>query len=270
MNLLMDKKTSDISLEYDQAENLLQASRLSEEWLKVEKVLDEAGILHTVVFFGSARIEDRHSAELLKDKVQQLTKSIKDNHLINRAKKNVELAIKQSQYYEDARLLAKLVGQHLYHCNDKHTKLITGGGPGIMEAANRGAADIGRKSIGLNITIAAEQKPNPYVGEGFSFEFRYFSLRKMHFLKRAKGIVVFPGGFGTLDELMEVLTLMQTGKVKKIPIILYGKEFWKNAVNFEYLAEQQLIDIDDLNLYTIVDNVEDAKNQLLKVLQCAP
>lgn len=259
----MEEKPEIICLDFDQQENRAQAERLSAEWLKVEKALDEAGILQTIVFFGSARIKDKYSAERMQEKAALLADIEAHNPLAMSAKKNAQLAMQQSQYYEDARLLAKQIGLHLYQTNDQHTKLITGGGPGIMEAANRGAAEIGRESIGLNITIAAEQKPNPYVGKDLSFEFRYFSLRKMHFIKRAKSIVVFPGGFGTLDELMEVLTLIQTGKIKKIPIVLYGKSYWSKVINFEYLAEQQLIMPKDLQLFKIVDTVEEAKMLLI-------
>ncbi|MCW8880563.1 MAG: TIGR00730 family Rossman fold protein [Kangiellaceae bacterium] len=255
-------------LEADAQENQIQAERLSQEWLKVEKALDKAGILRTIVFFGSARIEDHRAAELMQEKADQLSVNNQDNELAQLAQNNAKLTKNQSLYYECARELARLLGKHLYECNDLHTKLVTGGGPGIMEAANRGAAEIGQQSIGLNITIPSEQKPNPYIAESLSFQFRYFSLRKMHFLKRAVAIVVFPGGFGTLDELLEVLTLMQTGKIDKIPIILFGQNFWSRVVDFSFLAEQQLIDEEDLNLYTIVDDVKLARNLLIQCLEC--
>ena len=255
-------------LEADDQENQVQAKRLSDEWLKVEKALDKAGILRTIVFFGSARIEDSRAAELMQEKADQLSVNNQENELVQIAQANAKLTQHQSKYYESARKLAGLLGKHFYQCNDLHTKLVTGGGPGIMEAANRGASEIGQQSIGLNITIPSEQKPNPYIAETLSFQFRYFSLRKMHFLKRAVAIVVFPGGFGTLDELLEVLTLMQTGKIDKIPILLFGQDFWKKVVNFQFLAEQQLIDEEDLNLYTIVDDVDLARNMLVQCLEC--
>jgi len=255
-------------LQIPEAEDRERAEKLSEEWLSVEKALDEAKILQTIVFFGSARIEDRHSAEVIKDKAEQLSRGQQQNHLVQSAQTSAELALAQSRYYEDARSLARKIGQHLYDCQNEITKLVTGGGPGIMEAANRGASEIGQSSIGLNIIIPREQIPNPYVSEDLSFSFHYFSLRKMHFLKRAKAIIVFPGGFGTLDELSEVLTLIQTGRMPAIPIILYGRDFWQKAINFEFLAEQRLIDPEDLKLYTLVDDIESAFQLVKDFMKC--
>ena len=255
-------------LEIPESEDRLRAERLSEEWLSVENALDRAQIFRTIVFFGSARIEDKYGAELFQDKANQLSSDSPQNHLAQSAQKSAEIALTQSRYYEDARHLAKLICQHLCDCQDPTTKLITGGGPGIMEAANRGASEIGQSSIGLNIIIPKEQIPNPYISEELSFSFHYFSLRKMHFLKRAKAIVVFPGGFGTLDELMEVLTLIQTGKMPPIPIVLYGKHYWNQAINFKFLAEQQLIDSDDLKLYTLVDDVQSAFKLVKDFMKC--
>lgn len=259
----------------DAKENRIQAKRLYQEWLKVEKALDRAGIQQTIVFFGSARIEDSRAAELMNDKLTQLRSGASEltpeerkdiEHLLSVAQHDAVVANLQSRYYEDARQLARIIARYICDRNDPHTKLITGGGPGIMEAANRGAADLGQQSIGLNITIPHEQKSNPYISKLLSFKFHYFSLRKMHFLKRAKAIVVFPGGFGTLDELMEVLTLVQTGKVAPMPIILYDRAFWDKLVNFDFLAEQRLIDDEDLKLFTKVDDVDSASKLLLSCL----
>lgn len=135
--------------------------------------------------------------------------------------------------------------------------VVTGGGPGIMEAANRGAFDAGARSIGLNITLKHEQAPNPFVTPGLCFQFRYFGLRKMHFLLRAKALVVFPGGYGTLDELFEVLTLVQTGKMRRVPIVLVGKKFWRRIVDFNFLIEEGYINSEDVLLFTIADNAEE-------------
>jgi uncharacterized protein (TIGR00730 family) len=135
--------------------------------------------------------------------------------------------------------------------------VVTGGGPGIMEAANRGAYNVGARSIGLNITLTREQSPNPFITPGLCFQFRYFGLRKMHFLLRAMALVVFPGGYGTLDELFEVLTLVQTGKVRRVPIVLVGTEFWRRAIDFAFLAEQGFISADDTRLFTVVDRAEE-------------
>ena len=137
--------------------------------------------------------------------------------------------------------------------------VVTGGGGGIMEAANRGAADKGGKSMGLNIVLPFEQRPNPYITPELCFQFHYFAIRKMHFLKRAKGLVAFPGGFGTLDELFETLTLIQTQKINPLPVVLVGKNYWENLINFEFLVEQGAINREDLDLFTIVDDAEGAK-----------
>lgn len=245
-----------------------RAKRLSEEWLSVENALDEANVLHTIVFFGSARIDDALGAEISKEKADQLSSEQPHNNVAKWAQMSASLATQQSQYYEDARQLAKAIGQYLYSCKYQTTKLITGGGPGIMEAANRGASEIGQPSIGLNINIPKEQIPNPYIHEDLSFSFHYFSLRKMHFLKRAKVIIVFPGGFGTFDELMEALTLMQTGKMPTIPILLYGNDFWTRAIDFKFLAEQRLIDPDDLQLIEHVNDVDTALSRVTSIIKC--
>lgn len=226
-------------------EDQARADRLSEEWLKVEQALDEAGINQTIVFFGSAR-------------TQQQSNSI-----------NSDLATSTNQNpmhycYESARNLARKVGEYLIQADDHSTKLITGGGPGIMEAANRGATDAGQSSIGLNIIIPCEQTPNPYVSQSFSFQFHYFSLRKMHFLKRAKAIIAFPGGFGTLDELMEALTLIQTKKIKAVPIVLFDSQFWRRLIDFEFWVERELIDREDLALFTITDSIDEAFELITK------
>lgn len=249
-------------------ENIEQAERLYSEWLQVEEALDSAGIAHTIVFFGSARIEDKHTSEIMLENARKMAESSKDSELATKALRDAKLCVKQSRFYEDARELSKRIGQYMNDCSMNNTRLITGGGPGIMEAANRGASEIGRQSIGLNIDIPNEQRPNPYIREEYSFKFHYFSLRKMHFLKRAKVVIVFPGGYGTLDELMEILTLIQTRKISPIPIILFGEEFWSRIIDFEYLAEQQFVDTQALNLYTIIDAVDEAYQSVVECLGC--
>ena len=165
----------------------------------------------------------------------------------------------KSSYYEVARELARLASRVQPDEEGKrHFVVCSGGGPSIMEAANRGAADEGQESIGLNIVLQHEQMPNPYVTPSLSFQFHYFALRKMHFLLRARAIAVFPGGFGTFDEMFELLTLIQTGKVKPLPIVLFGREFWERVVNWEALAEEGVINIDDLSLFRFVESAEEA------------
>jgi hypothetical protein len=169
------------------------------------------------------------------------------------AEKRVEL----SRWYEEARRFAAILSKAQQAGQDLEYVITTGGGPGIMEAANRGAWESGAKSIGLNITLPHEQDPNPYITPELCFQFHYFSLRKMHFLMRAKALVACPGGYGTFDELFETLTLVQTGKKRPLPIVLFGREFWTRTVNFDYLAEQGMISHDDVKLVKIVETAEE-------------
>lgn len=169
-------------------------------------------------------------------------------------RKNLELA---SRYYEEARHFARLCSQYSATTYHREFVIVTGGGPGVMEAGNRGADDVGAPSIGLNIVLPHEQAPNPYVTPDLCFNFHYFAIRKMHFLIRAKALTIFPGGFGTLDELFETLTLIQTGRMERVPVILFGKEFWQKSINVEFLAEQGTISPDDLDLLTYVDTAQE-------------
>ncbi|HBC57828.1 MAG TPA: TIGR00730 family Rossman fold protein, partial [Gammaproteobacteria bacterium] len=170
---------------------------------------------------------------------------------------------KNSRYYAEARLLARRITQLSQQGEGKRFVVVTGGGPGVMEAANRGAADVGGKSIGLNIVLPFEQLPNPYITPDLCFQFHYFAIRKMHFLKRAKGLVAFPGGFGTLDELFETLTLIQTKKIKPVPVVLVGRDYWQNLINFPYLVAQGAISAEDLELFKLVENANEAFEYLL-------
>jgi hypothetical protein len=200
----------------------LRPVRLQLEMLKPELLQREAGIEATVVIFGSARLPET------------------------------------SPYYQEARRLAKLITCHCQRDSRCDLTVVTGGGPGIMEAANRGADDAGGKSIGLNIVLPFEQGPNPYVTPELSFQFHYFAIRKMHFLIRARAMVAFPGGFGTLDELFETLTLVQTGKIDSMPIVLVGREFWRRIVDFEAMAAEGVISPGDLDLFHTVDTADEA------------
>jgi uncharacterized protein (TIGR00730 family) len=225
--------------------------RMQLEMLKPDLAQTEAGIEHTVVVFGSARFV---SAETAQAQLAAATQS-GDAQALQKAQR----AVRTAAYYEQAREFAALVA-HSCSCLPDHEKLYicTGGGPGIMEAANRGAQESGAPSVALNIVLPREQVPNPYVTSALSFKFHYFALRKMHFMMRAKALVAFPGGFGTLDELFEVLTLVQTHKTKPVPILLYGSDYWKRMFNTSVLVEEGTITEEDLKLFQYVDTPQDA------------
>ncbi len=233
----------------------LRPMRFQLELLKPELILQEYEITSTVVVFGSSRIPDPQSAEqAVKDIEGQLTMSSEDSILQNQlkqARKRKEL----SQYYLEAQDFGRLISENV---QTSKLVIITGGGPGIMEAANRGAKDCGSLSIGLNIVLPHEQFPNPYITPELSFRFHYFATRKMHFLLRAKGLVVFPGGFGTLDELFETLTLLQTKKIHPIPIVLFNKAYWNKIINFEAMVEEGTIADEDLALFHYVESAQEA------------
>lgn len=226
----------------------LRPVRFQLELLKPELLLDEAGIESTFVMYGSARIPEPEKADALVDMAATDHQKLIAERL--RAK---------SKYYDEARKLARIASRvQLTAEGRKQFVVCSGGGPSIMEAANRGADDEGRESIGLNIVLPFEQLPNPYVTPSLSFQFHYFSLRKMHFLIRARAVAVFPGGFGTFDECFELLTLIQTGKIKPLPIVLFGREFWERVVNFEALVDEGVISPDDLDLFKFVETAEEA------------
>ena len=219
----------------------LRAVRLQLELLKPEMMLAERGIRSTVILFGGARIpEPGGEAWAAKNETQ------KQNLLAN------------ARYYEEARKFARLCSEHSATTYYREFVVVTGGGPGVMEAGNRGAADCGAPSIGLNIVLPHEQAPNLYVTPELCFNFHYFAIRKMHFIMRAKAVAVFPGGFGTMDEFFETLTLIQTGRMERVPVILFGKEFWSRAVDLDYLAEQGTISPGDQNIIDAVDTADEA------------
>ncbi|MCU0857560.1 MAG: TIGR00730 family Rossman fold protein [Pontiellaceae bacterium] len=210
--------------------------RLQLEYLHPQEMMEQENIKSTIVLFGSARIPSPENAGECR---------------------NPKLA-GMSPFYEEARKLARLISTASQTRHGCEYVVITGGGGGIMEAGNRGAHDAGCKSISLNITLPHEQLPNPYVTESLCFQFHYFSMRKMHFMLRAKAFCIFPGGFGTFDELFEALTLIQTGKIKPMPVILFGSEHWKRLIDWNYLAECGLVCPSDLNLITFCDTAETA------------
>lgn len=232
--------------------------RLQTELMKPESIFQDHLILSTIVVFGGTRIVDRNQA---KRRVGRLERLLAKNPGDRKVRKQLRIArslLRKCDYYDQARRFGRLVSREGQRHHGHEYVIVTGGGPGIMEAANRGAFDIGAKSIGLNITIPHEQEPNPYISPGLCLQFHYFGLRKMHFLLRAKALVAFPGGYGTLDELFEALTLVQTKKVKPMPIILFGEKYWRGLINFEYLVEQGTIDEKDLKLFVYCDDAEDA------------
>nr|WP_211371517.1 LOG family protein [Altericroceibacterium indicum] len=226
----------------------LRPMRFQLELMKTEMLLDEARVGSTLVMYGSARIPPPEAAE-----------TALDNDLPEERKQVVRNLVAKSKYYAEAFNLAKMVSEKSIIEDGKRQFVIcSGGGPSIMEAANKGASEAGAESIGLNIVLPHEQAPNPYVTPYLSFQFHYFALRKMHFLLRARAVAVFPGGFGTFDEFFELLTLIQTGKMKPIPIMLFGKDFWNRVIDFEALADEGTINHDDLKLFHWCETAEDA------------
>jgi uncharacterized protein (TIGR00730 family) len=227
----------------------LRPVRMQLELLKPELVLAEEEIEATIVIFGSARIVPHAQA------TERLAQAQASGDAAEIARAKTGLAM--SRYYEEARDFAELATRASLKMGNGIV-VCTGGGPGIMEAGNRGASDAGGKSVGLNIVLPHEQQPNDYITPKLCFQFHYFALRKMHFLMRSAALVCFPGGFGTLDEMFEVLTLTQTGKVRKRPIVLVGREFWTKLINFDWLVETGMISAPDLQLFHFVETAEEA------------
>lgn len=247
-------------LAFDDPEFLLKdeqrAVRLMLEWQKPDQVLLENDIKATWVVFGSARIHDKPDLEARLDALQQkLNKNPTDTDLLQQERATQTLLSKYHYYQECVRLTELLSQPSTTHID---ATVVTGGGPGIMEAANRGAHQANKPSIGLNIVLPREQQPNAYISPEFCFQFHYFAIRKMHFLVRAKALFAFPGGFGTLDEVMETLTLIQTGRIKQFPIFLFGKNFWDKIINFDAMADEGVISQKDLSLFHFVETAEEA------------
>ena len=233
----------------------LRPVRMQLELLKPEIVQREQGVESTIVIFGSARIQppDLAAAGLAQAQAQ----AVPDAAAIARA----QTAVAMSRFYDEARRFAAMATQRS-RALATPLFVVTGGGPGIMEAGNRGAFEVGGKSIGLNIVLPHEQAPNPYITPELCFQFHYFALRKMHFLMRSIALVCFPGGFGTLDELFETMTLVQNGKSRKRPILLFGRDFWQRLIDFDYLVETGMISASDLQLFRFVETAEEAWNVL--------
>lgn len=236
----------------------LRPVRLQLELLKPDLVQQELGIASTVAVFGSARIPEPEAARIALTDAEAASRENPGDAGLAHKVAVARRMLANSRYYDEARKLAQIVSQT---CVAKHLcdfVILTGGGPGIMAAANRGASEVGGKSIGLNIVLPQEQGPNPYVSPELCFRFHYFAIRKMHFLKRAKALVVFPGGFGTLDEMFEAATLIQTGKIEPIPFLLFGREYWQRVINLDAMAEEGMISPDDKKLFRFVETAEEA------------
>ena len=236
----------------------LRPVRLQLELLKAEMLLQEHAIESTVVLFGGARIMETDAAEDRLRLAQIACDAAPDDAAAKLELTVAKNLLKKSRYYDEARRFATIVSRQCQAGGRMHYVVCTGGGPGVMEAGNRGAWDIGAKSIGMNITLPHEQAPNPYITPDLCFQFHYFAIRKMHLLLRAKAAVFFPGGMGTLDELFETLTLVQTVKMKPLPIVLLGQEFWSRLVDWNFLVEEGTIGPQDLELFKICDTAEEA------------
>lgn len=248
---------ADRDTEFLQREEL-RSVRIGLELLKPELIQREQGVRSTIVVFGSSRLQEPAAAQaalrLAEEEFAGSPRSADAERKASIARRQLALA----KYYDIAREFGRLVSSTCQVDGRCDYVIVTGGGPGIMEAANRGAADVGAKSIGLNITLPHEQHPNPYITPELSFQFRYFAIRKMHFLIRAKALVAFPGGFGTFDELFETLTLLQSGKAQNVIVVLVGKEFWERVINWQWLVDNGLISREDLHLFHYAETAQEA------------
>ncbi|MGD9842065.1 MAG: TIGR00730 family Rossman fold protein [Steroidobacteraceae bacterium] len=238
--------------------------RLQLDYQKAQSVLEQQGVEHTIVVFGSTRLSEPVSAQLNVEKLQRELQTDSDNVELQRCLKVAQRRMAKSHYYNTARELGRLIGTAGVCPEDCRVTLMTGGGPGVMEAANRGAFDVGARSIGLNITLPHEQYPNPYITPELCFRFHYFAMRKLHFLLRARALVAFPGGYGTFDELFETLTLIQTRKMSAVPIVLVGEEYWRRAVDFDYMVEEGVIEPADRKLFWYAETAQDIWQGILE------
>ena len=247
--------------------NEMRGVRMLLEISKPELHLELAGITSTIIVFGGARIVNRENAQKQLDEAKQSLIQNPESTSLKQRVLSCEGLLGLSRFYDTARDFAFLASKYGQSNLDKEKGcsshvIVTGGGPGIMEAANRGAFEAGCRSVGLNISLPFEQHPNSYVTPELCFQFNYFSIRKFHFVMRSVGAVLFPGGYGTLDELFELLTLRQVGTKSPMPIVLFGREFWERLINFDFLAESGLISQDDLKLFHFADSAEEAWNYI--------
>ena len=246
-------------LERDEAHGL----RLHLDYLKPELLLEEQGVQHTIVVFGSTRIAEPATAERRVEHLQQELQRQPGDSGLQKKLKIAQRILEKSRYYSVAQAFGRLVGESGDGSLDSRLVVMTGGGPGIMEAANRGAFEAGAKTIGLNIDLPHEQFPNPYISPALCLRFRYFALRKMHFLQRAKALVAFPGGFGTMDELFETLTLIQTRTIKPVPVVLVGREYWERAIDFDFLLDEGVIDSEDRQSFWFAETADETWQGIL-------
>ena len=257
-----DRRSRSYKLPVEDLEFLLRDEmrgvRFQLEYAKAELLLRDWGIRSTVIVFGSARAPTPEQAEAARA-------AAKTEPEIQAAAR----LVRHSAYYTEARALGRIVsergGAFAPHDRWRDNVIATGGGPGIMEAANRGAADVGAPSVGFNITLPHEQAPNPYSTPELTFRFHYFAMRKMHLAMRANALVVFPGGFGTLDELFELLTLVQTGKMARAPIVLFDSAYWRRLVDFDFMVEEGMIQPEDLSLFAFADTAEDTWQAMVRL-----
>jgi uncharacterized protein (TIGR00730 family) len=237
--------------------------RLQVDYLKPELLLEQHGITDTIIVYGSTRIPEPAAAQRNVDRLRRELAAEPSGHERQHRLAIAERILARSRYYGVARELGRLVGSAGRGPVDSRVVIMTGGGPGIMEAANRGAYDVGAKSVGLNISLPHEQYPNPYITPDLCFRLHYFALRKLHLLLRAKALVAFPGGYGTLDELFETLTLVQTRKIKPLPMILVGEEYWRQAVNIDFLVGEGMIDAEDRDLFWFAETAQEIWDGIL-------
>jgi len=241
----------------------MRGVRMLLELGKPELALQADNIKSTVIVFGGTQIVERSAAERRLSEARRAAQAEPRDRRLAREVERAERLLATSRYYDDARRFARIVSIDNQCEDERDYVVITGGGPGIMEAANRGAFDVGCKSIGLNIKLPAEQQPNPFITPELCFQFKYFALRKFHFILRAAAVVLFPGGFGTLDEMFETLTLRQTHRMQPVPIILYGRDYWSRVIDFQFLADSGVIADDHLKLFTYAETPEDTWRQIL-------
>ena len=235
----------------------MRGVRMLLEITKPQQILDAEGISSTIIVFGGVNIIERADAEERLAQVESAVAAAPESRALQRQLRRSRTQLEFSRYYDAAREFTRLVSQDQQNGHHSHV-VVTGGGPGVMEAANRGAFDAGGRSIGLSIKLPGEPEPNPYITPELCFQFNYFALRKFHFVMRSAAAVLFPGGFGTLDELFEVLTLRQTAIKSPMPVILFGKEFWSRLIDFDYLADCGLIRDEHLDLFQFADTPEEA------------